>query len=239
MKRVTKVISFYALTAILGLAALACLYTRHDIHVTLDIRHIQETATDIEDVVSGEKELGQLEEQSGAALLASPGPGLAALFSLTAAACADEDDGGDEAKVKKLTPALKEAIENRKKRFEEIRKHKSAGAIGENNAALLDERPSPLLKDEKEGPKIKALIKAENADRMTIYKEIAKQNNAKSAEDLLKVQKAWAAIHRERSSPRDWIQAPEKKEYYEDFLKEKWAGKLKEKPKPGSWFRMP
>ncbi|HUT26356.1 MAG TPA: DUF1318 domain-containing protein [Sumerlaeia bacterium] len=239
MRHLQKAISVYALAAILGLTALACLYTKHDIHVTLDIRHIQETATDIEDVVSGEKELGQLEEQSGAALLASPRPGLAALFSLTTAACADEDDEGDEAKVKKLTPALKKAIENRKKRFEEIRKYKSAGAIGENNAALLDERPSPLLKDEKEGPKIKALVKAENADRMTIYKEIAGRNDAKRPEDLAKIQKAWAKIHREKSKPRDWIQAPEKKEYYEDFLKEKWAKKLTDKPKPGSWLRMP
>ena len=219
----------------MALALLACLYTKHDIHVTLDIRHIQETATNIEDVVSGEKKLEEIKPREGAALVVSPLWQLASLFDPSGVACAADS----ATQIREMTPALKKAIENRKERFSKIRNYKSVGAIGENNLALLEVRTTPLLDNPEEKKTIESLVSDENADRMVIYREIARQNNAAGEEGLKKIQLAWARVHRDKSEKDDWVQVPSDDALYASFLESEFAKKLDAKPKPGQWVQVP
>ena len=217
--------------ALMGLVAASCLYTRHDIHVTLDIRHIQETATDIEDIVSGEKDM---EDLDGAAAATQHESWLARLFDVSSTAWADSS-----LEIKNVTPELRKAIERRKARFEAIRKYKNKKALGENQMALLETRPCALLEDEAEGPKIKQLVKDENADRLAIYKEIARQNGATDAASLAKIQRAWAGVNRSKAEKGDWVQIPADKADYRAFLKSKMGRAIQPQPKPGSWVQAP
>jgi hypothetical protein len=205
--------------------------------VTLDIRHIQETASNIEDVVSGDKDLEELEINGGAMLRPSVN------FSPFSTAMAQ-----GELKIKKLTPPLKKAIENRKERFDEIKKYKQKEMMGENEKALLEippkeKKPTPSPKPDtpeaKEWEKVKELIKKENKDRDVIYQEIAKQNNATGEENMNKIRRAWAAELREKSESGNWIQVPSDNKDFQIFLRSKIGKKLKEKPKPGSWLKIP
>jgi uncharacterized protein YdbL (DUF1318 family) len=220
----------------MGLCSLlwqACLYTRHDIHITLDIRHIQETASNIEDVVAGEKEIQDIKPKSGAMLLQRMRDGVANLLDPATAAYAQEGAGA----IKQMTPKMEQAIKSRRERAGKVRRFKSDGAIGENKLALLEMRSSSLPADQQQ--EARALVKAENRDRQIIYQEIAQQNGKTSVEDLADIQQAWAEVNRAKSRPGDWIQAPTDANYYRRFLRTSLAQSLDEKPEPGAWIRVP
>ncbi|MBN1865779.1 DUF1318 domain-containing protein [Candidatus Sumerlaeota bacterium] len=237
MKPTSKVLLIHLLAASMALALIACLYTKHDIHVTLDIRHIQDTATSIEDVVSGEKQLDDIEKRKGSSLDVALRYRLAALFDPATTCRADDDD--KFVRIPNLTPALKTAIENRRNRYEKIRGYKSVGAIGENNRALVEVRSSPILKNEEEKKNIENLVKDENADRTTIYREIATQNKATGSEEMAKIRQTWARVHREKSEKGDWVQAPSDEAAHAAFMESAFAKNLDTKPKPGEWVQAP
>jgi len=233
MKNTKKALLVLLVSSLGGLMMLACLYTRHDIHITLDIRHIQQTASNIEDVVSGEKDLQDIKPKSGSMLLTTRHDWIARLIDPVASAYAQE--GGDA--IKEMTPELEKAIQNRKARAAEIREYKSAGAVGENKLALLETRPAPLLKEK--GDEIRAAVKAENRDRQLIYEEIARQNGKTSIEDLTSIQQAWAEVNRAKSKPGDWVQVPTDPKYLRRFMASDIAKDLSAKPTPGSWVKVP
>src|SRR3989338_2184113 len=91
--------------------------------------------------------------------------------------------------IKEMTPAVQAALESRKNRFEELRKFKAQGIIGENNRGyaelLLDNRPA------------KELVYAENRDRETIYRAIEEQNDLKDA--LATIEKVFAQVQRDKA----------------------------------------
>lgn len=235
--RISKRIFFiYTALAVYCLFSLACLYTRHDIHVVLDIRHIQETASSIEDVVSGKKQLEELDIKDNVMLWKQG----TQPFSLFAAAYADDDDEKN-LEPKTLTPALKKAVEARKARFDEVKKFKKDGLIGEDNEAMLAITPDAKAKspDAAQMKKAEELVKAENADRDTIYKEVAKQNKATKPEDLAKIKTAWARVHRKNSVSGDMIQLPSNPTEFDKFMQTDIGKKFTEKPKPGAWVKVP
>ena len=98
--------------------------------------------------------------------------------------------------IKEMTPAVQTALENRKNRFEELRKFKSQGIVGENNSGyaelLLDNRPA------------KDLVNAENRDRETIYRAIEEQNNLKDA--LMTIEKVFAQVQRDKAISGEKVQ---------------------------------
>ncbi len=237
MKTQRKILSAYVAIALFALpiCAMSCLYTRHDIHITLDIRHVKETATSIEDVVSGEKDLKDLEAKQGAMIGDLPWP-LAFLRSLdpTAGAMA-----AGEFEIREVNDTLRKAIAGRQARFEDFTRYKAEGLVGEANNAELTVRPSLKDKDKDLVEKVTRMVQEENADRVTIYREVARQNKAEDTESMAKIRQAWAAVHREKSRKGDWVQAPDTKEFYGKFLEEPIARKLGEKPRPGAWFQTP
>ena len=236
MRSTKKALILLVAANLLGMLTLACLYTRHDIHITLDVRHIQQTASSIEDVVAGEKSLEEIEPKAGSGLLSLSGARLARLIAFSSTAYAQDEASA----LKKMTPQLEKAIKNRQQRAAKIRQYKSAAAVGENKLALLETRPSDLLKEK--GEEIRAAVKDENRDRQIIYQEIANQNSASgtaSVDELTEVQQAWAEVNRAKSKSGDAVQVPTDAKYLRRFLNSAIGQKLEERPEPGAWIKVP
>ena len=71
--------------------------------------------------------------------------------------------------IKKMTPEIKSALENRRSRYNELRDLKQKNIIGENNRGYL----KLLVQDNT----AKILVDNENKDRRLIYTKILEQNN--------------------------------------------------------------
>lgn len=99
--------------------------------------------------------------------------------------------------IKVMTPSVQSAIDGRKARFTKLKIWKAEGVIGETNRAYLQDFGGDVV--------LKELVAAENKDRRTIYAAIVEQNNLGSRA-LETVEKAFAAVQRERASSGERIQ---------------------------------
>jgi len=106
------------------------------------------------------------------------------------------------------SPAIRKIIESRAARVAQINSFKAQGVIGENSRALLEPRSLDKLSDLKSRAQVQQLVKAENSDRETLFKEIAAAKNVDLAQ-LPKIQETYAATLRENARPGDWIQMPD------------------------------
>jgi uncharacterized protein YdbL (DUF1318 family) len=106
------------------------------------------------------------------------------------------------------SPAIRKIIESRASRVAQINEFKAQGVIGENNRALLEARALDKLTDLKARAQVQQLVKAENADRETLFKEIAVAKNVELSQ-LPKIQETYAATLRDNARPGDWIQMPD------------------------------
>jgi uncharacterized protein YdbL (DUF1318 family) len=98
------------------------------------------------------------------------------------------------------TPEVMAAIESRRKRRPELDAAARTGCLGENNKGLVDARPGQNCP-----PTLGQLVAAENADRMFLYKVLVTQNSM-PAEDITRVQAAFAKVRREKAAPGTWVQ---------------------------------
>jgi uncharacterized protein YdbL (DUF1318 family) len=98
------------------------------------------------------------------------------------------------------SPAVVAATESRRQRRSVVREWKNRGCIGETNQGFLTARPGEGCTDE-----VASLIRAENADRKTIYDAFMRDNRI-PASDMARVQSAFAKARQERARPNDWIQ---------------------------------
>lgn len=123
-----------------------------DITMRLDIyQHIQKDITAIEDIVSGPQEKNLPQDKKS----------LLDYFI----SCAYAQEG--------LGPEIEQAALRRRDRHPQIASQQEKGIIGESRLGLLE------IKDpRKVEPSIEQLLKAENQDRLIIYRAIAKRNNA-------------------------------------------------------------
>ena len=80
--------------------------------------------------------------------------------------------------IKKMTPAIEQAINGRKARYDQLQALKAEGMIGEDNQGFV-----VALKSTPDAIQISG---TENADRMIIYEAIASQNKL-GADGLEKV----------------------------------------------------
>jgi uncharacterized protein YdbL (DUF1318 family) len=107
-------------------------------------------------------------------------------------------------------PAIRKIIDSRSARFNELRGYFDQGVLGENNKGLVDIRNLEALTDLKARADVQRLVKAENADRQELYKEIAAAKNVDLAQ-LPKIQETYAATLRQNAKAGDWIQQPDGK----------------------------
>jgi len=106
------------------------------------------------------------------------------------------------------SPAIRKIIESRAARVAQLDAFKTQGVIGESNRALLEPRSLDKLADLKARAQVQQLVKAENADRDALFKEIAAAKNVDLAQ-LPKIQETYAATLRDNARPGDWIQTPD------------------------------
>ena len=99
--------------------------------------------------------------------------------------------------IKELTPVVKEALDGRKARNDQMQSLKDKGIVGENNKGYVQ-----LLVEGQGG---KGLVNAENHDRKVIYEAIVEQNNL-DAEAIKAVEKVFAQERRDRAKPGEKIQ---------------------------------
>ncbi len=79
----------------------------------------------------------------------------------------------DEVAAPEITnPAIRQIIQSRAGRVKELNRYKAAGALGENNKALVKVRQLDALPLQ-ERAAVQKLVRAENADRERMFKEIA------------------------------------------------------------------
>jgi len=105
-------------------------------------------------------------------------------------------------------PAIRKIIDSRAGRYNELRRYLDQGVLGENNKGMLEVRNLEALTDLKARADVQRLVKAENADRQELYKEIAAAKNVDLAQ-LPKIQETYAATLRQNAKPGDWIQQPD------------------------------
>ena len=106
--------------------------------------------------------------------------------------------------LKTSSSVIDEAQARRRERISDIQEYKDKKILGENNEGLLDIRSTVGL-DGKQASSLQKMIKEENNDRMTIYREIVQLNSMPSAE-IKKVQVGAAKANRKLANEGEWIQ---------------------------------
>ena len=105
-------------------------------------------------------------------------------------------------------PAIRKIIDSRAARLAEINTFKSSGVIGENNKGDLEIRDLGVLTDLRARAEVQKLVRAENADRERLYREIAAAKNIDPTQ-LDMIRETYAGTLRENARPGDWFQAPD------------------------------
>jgi uncharacterized protein YdbL (DUF1318 family) len=102
--------------------------------------------------------------------------------------------------LKTQTPEVMAAIESRRKRNAQIVAVLAAGCLGENMQGLVEARSGQSCPAD-----LGALVAAENADRMFIYKTLIEQNSMPPG-DISRVQSAFAKARQQKVPAGTWIQ---------------------------------
>ncbi len=106
--------------------------------------------------------------------------------------------------VQTSSPRIAEARSRMKERLGEIQKYKDSGILGESKEWLLEVRSTQGMSEE-EKERLQRLVKEENADRMTICREIVEINHMPPSE-LKKVQAGFARAQRKLAKKGEWVQ---------------------------------
>lgn len=105
-------------------------------------------------------------------------------------------------------PAIRKIIESRAARLAELNRDKAAGVVGENKDGLVEVRNLESLTDLRERAEVQKIVRAENADREQLYKEIAAAKNIDMSQ-LPRVRETYAETLRSFARPGEWIQMPD------------------------------
>ena len=198
--------------AVAGVSAMACI----TINVYFPEAAVRDLSEKIEEAVAEEAAKavsGEAADSADSASLRSAEP-VSILDHLRAeivprllAATASDVYAQTVASPEISNPAIRTIIESRGQRLPQLQPFKSSGALGENNQALLEIRDlsSLGLQDRAQAQK---LVKAENADRERMFKEIAAATGTDLSQ-LPKIRETYAATLRSHAEKGEWIQMPD------------------------------
>ena len=105
-------------------------------------------------------------------------------------------------------PAIRKIIESRAARAEALDGFKAQGAIGENNQALVEVLALDAIADLRQRAEVQRLVKAENADREQLFREIAAAQDVDLAQ-LPRIRETYAETLRANAKPGHKIQMPD------------------------------
>ena len=135
-------------------------------------------------------------------------PGAASLFDTLLGVTPVYAQAGAVAPAGVTSPAIRKIIDSRAARVGEINRYKAMGVIGEGNQALLVIRKLDAVPELKARAEVQKLVKAENADREELFREIAAAKGVDLSQ-LPKIQETYASTLRDMAKPGDWIQMPD------------------------------
>ncbi len=207
-----KLISAALLAAV---TALACV----TINVYFPEAAVKDLSEKIEDAVAREAEAGaepaaepQGEGSGGAGLVSRLRSGfeiaLGTALHLLGPAPAHAQPPSSQVAAPEITnPAIRRIIQSRAARVNRLDRYKAAGAVGEDNKALVQVRDLSALPLQ-ERAAVQKLVRDENADRERMFKEIAAATGADLSQ-LPQIQKTYATTLRQNARRGDWIQLPD------------------------------
>lgn len=115
----------------------------------------------------------------------------------------------DEVPTPEITnPAIRKIIDSRAQRLPELNRYKDQGVLGESNQALVEIRDLDALSDLRERAAVQRLVKAENADREQLFREIAAAKDVELSQ-LPRIRETYAQTLREKAKKGHWIQLPD------------------------------
>ena len=215
-------------TTVLIISMGCVLKTQHqiDMHITLDIRHIETEADDILGYIEGETDT-----PPGDDARVRPGWLLRALSPMRVAYA-------EEVKLKNTSSSLKKKlIEQIKERLPKIDALKKRAIVGEDNRGYVDLRSSEDLSPEEKN-EVQKIVHEENTDRKGLYKEIARLEKDERI-TLSIVERVFAKAHLKRAKPGELFQLPAKGERFDEFQESKLGEKLGDDCKPEAWVEIP
>lgn len=197
-----------------------------DLHITLDIRHVEEEVGGVFDYVEGsadalpditappaEKSTSWL-HRAGDALFAMP------------VACAEETA---------TSPLVREIADSMKKRYPDLAAKKADGCLGENNRGYVELRDCNAAKDPKKKNEIQQILTDENKDRKALYKEFARLKKL----DVETLEGVGAKDKLKRAKTGEWVQLPEVGKDFDELKASDTGKKLGNACQPGAWVEMP
>lgn len=223
-----------AFATALSLIAIGCVITtKHqiDAHITLDIRHIQQQADNVLDYIEGKTDELPVAPAGKAPETQSRWERLRDLLAPIHAVYAAELKEAATPRVKDLADKMRE----RQPKIEDLKRQK---ALGEDNRGYLAVRDSEALSDPAKKNEAQQLVAAENADRKSLYREIAQQNADQGA-TLTTIERVFAQRRLERAKSGEVFQLPPAGADFDKFKASPAGQKLGDACKPEAWVTIP
>jgi uncharacterized protein YdbL (DUF1318 family) len=102
------------------------------------------------------------------------------------------------------TPAIRQLVAERKKRFPHLMPLFDKGALGENNRGFVEVRDLDKLSLQEQG-RVKTLVQQENSDRARLYRALAEANNI-TPDRVSDIATIFAGVNRQEAQTGWWIQ---------------------------------
>jgi uncharacterized protein YdbL (DUF1318 family) len=192
------------LAALAVLALVAC--------ITINVYFPEEAIRDLSQQIEAEVQ----EQATGEPAPSEPAPEptsppaeggpLAAILSLGASTAWADQEAVPAPEI--TNPAIRTIIASRADRLEELNRWKATGVVGETNRALVEIRDLSAVPGLKERADLQRLVRAENADREQLFREIAAAKNVELSQ-LDRIRATYAETLRANARPGDWIQQPD------------------------------
>jgi uncharacterized protein YdbL (DUF1318 family) len=212
MKKVLFAAALAMMTVVLGCVIRT--ESKIDAHITLDIRHISDQATNVLDFVEGKTDAlpgvaptaaVPAGDGKGKEKAANPGPtswavqAIGALNPIQAAYA-------DALKVT-TSPLVAEIAGKMRQRNSDIARLKQSGCLGESNRGYVEVRDCDETKDAEKRNAAQKLLSEENKDRKALYNEIARLNSDQGV-SVSAVESIYAMERLRRAGAGEMFQLP-------------------------------
>lgn len=228
MRRISNIATIAAVLFIVG-----CVVIPDTIHITIDIRYVEQQADNFLDFVEGITDVSPGGEETDNENTNGEDTswlqrGLDYLTPIRVAYAAEFSES---------SPRVTQIANSMKKRNTQVIALKKQGSIGENNRGFLELIRAEVLSGDEEKNKVQGVMAAENADRKALYKELARLNKDQSL-DITTLEKVYAKKRRERAKSGEHIQLPQAGSDLEALKKSTLASKLGGTLAPGAWVTL-
>ncbi len=151
---------------------------------------------------------------------------LVAAMAIGAGPAAQEDDDEKKIKIDIDDPIIKRIRATLRERYKKLLPFYKSGALGERLDGMVEPRTEEADLDLRQRRELEQLVKAENRDRLALYKRIVEANEGIRASDLKAVQRIFGKKWIEQAAEGWWIQVKDEK-----TEKVEWVRKPKAKKK--------